>query len=169
MKTIVIYDRQPIVRLGLKLIIEAYDQSFCFHQINSIDLLSAQNVPGEVFAIVLGLDPECEKVNSRMFKSIKDQFPNSCLIVYADNIHHCRVLSYFKQGVSGYVSKQACETEFVSCLRYVMDNKRYISSKIRDLLVNELSLSEKANDSAAKLSSAERKIACYLNNGWIRQ
>ncbi|WP_149242892.1 response regulator transcription factor [Dyadobacter sp. 32] len=138
MKTLLIYDRQPIIRLGLKLLVEQHYPLANVHEIRSVKELSVFGAPGDVSVILFGLDPECERVNPRIFKRIKEKFSKSALVLYADNIHHFQVLSYFRQGITAYVAKRAGEEELLSCLLYVMDNKRYISSRVRDLLINDL-------------------------------
>ncbi len=138
MKTLLIYDRQPIIRLGLKLLMEQHYPLANVHEIRSVKELSVFGAPGDVSVILLGLDPESERVNPRIFKRIKEKFSKSALVLYADNIHHSQVLSYFRQGITAYVAKRAGEEELLSCLLYVMDNKRYISSRVRDLLINDL-------------------------------
>lgn len=129
MKTLVISDRQPLLRLGLKLVIQANCQPFCFHEISNVNELSGYFNPENVSIIIIGLDLEYDKMNPKILRKIKAKFPNSGLIIYADNIQNSRLLSYYELGIAAHISKLADEKELVYRLRSVMDGEKQMSTK----------------------------------------
>lgn len=137
MVTLIISERQPILRLGLRLAIQAHYHSICLREISDIDELSMQSSLEQESAIILGLDTGHSRIDPNNLRSIKEKFPESKLIIYADIIKNAEVLSYFTYGIAAYVSKRATEMELVKCLRSVMENKKYVSSKNKHVVLND--------------------------------
>ncbi len=129
LKTLVISDRQPLLRLGLKLVIQANCQTFCFHEISNVNELSAYDNPENVSIIIIGLDLEYDRINRKILRKIKAKFPDSRLIIYADDIHKSTVLSYYELGIAAHIPKRASEKELVCCLRSVLNGEKHTPVK----------------------------------------
>ena len=136
MKTLVISDRQPLLRLGLKLVIQANCPHFCFHEISNVNELSAYHNPDNVSMIIIGLDLEYDRISPKILRKIKAKFPNAGLVIYADNIHDRRVLSYYELGIAAHVSKRAGEKELLCCLRSVIEEKQKYTKTERNFFMN---------------------------------
>ena len=131
MKTLAIYDRQPLLRLGLQLLIGSHYPSLCLREICSLDELSTNNRLDDVSIIILGLDLEYDMVNRKVIRNIHKKFPRAHVIIYADPIDDSRVLSYLDQDIAAYVSKQASEAEFLGRLHPILENKKHRLKKAK--------------------------------------
>jgi len=131
MGTLAIYDRQPLLRLGLQLLIGAHFPSLCLRQICSLDELSTNNRLDDVSIIILGLDLEYDIINRKVIRNIHKNFSRSHVIIYADPIDDSRVLPYLDQDIAAYVSKQASEAEFLGCVRPILENKKHRLEKAK--------------------------------------
>lgn len=133
MKTIAIYDRQPLLRLGLQLLIGAHYPCFRLREICNLDDLPTQNRLGDVSVIILGLDLEYDTINRKALRNIQEKFPKARLILYADPIDDPQILPYLHQGIAAYISKQACETEFLGSVHSILENKKHSLEKEKSI------------------------------------
>ncbi|KAA0993501.1 response regulator [Dyadobacter aurulentus] len=124
MENILIIDRQPMLRLGMRVIIGAHFQTLSIHEAASISKVSESLDKPAISVILLGLDCESDTLDPEDLISIKKRFPKSRLIIYADQIQHWRALFKFPKSIAAFVSKKAHENELICCLKSVMNGVR---------------------------------------------
>ncbi len=123
MENLLIIDRQPLLRLGLKLLIGSHLpalrllEASCRYSLP--DLLSRKSIS----IIMLGFDPDLEDVESADIVRIRNQFPKSKLVIYAGSLPKKQIQPFFDLGISAYLSKQASVDEIVKCLQATMQNR----------------------------------------------
>ncbi|MCE7043159.1 hypothetical protein [Dyadobacter sp. CY312] len=131
MDQIVILDRQPMLRLGLKLLLNEKYQEFSIREAHNFDEFCGCLQPdNDVSIFILGLDPEKEKTDLRIIRNIKRKFPDARIVLYADNMESMALMMCFRAGIAAYIPKQSTETELIECLQSVRCKKRYLSSQI---------------------------------------
>ena len=138
MINILIADDHPIVRRGLKQIIQdEKDMKVVFEAANSdevIDGLKAQKVD------VLLLDISMPgKSGLDLLVDLKNQYPDLRILVLSalpEEVYAKRVI---KMGALGYIHKESAPELLVPAIRRVNSGKTYLSSKLTDILVSDLS------------------------------
>ena len=150
MTNVLIVDDHPIVRRGLKqvlqdepdfAVLEAGTAREALHEIKQqpVDLVIADiDLPG-----MNGIE---------LLKEIRQQYkqtPVLMLSVYPEDQVAVRVL---RAGASGFLSKETAPEQLVVAIRKILDGGKHISERVADLLVmnlggsNERSLHEKLSD-----------------------
>ena len=162
MTNVLIVDDHPIVRRGLKqvlqdepdfAVLEAGTAREALHEIKQqpVDLVIADiDLPG-----MNGIE---------LLKEIKQQYkktPVLMLSVYPEDQVAVRVL---RAGAAGFLSKEAAPEQLVVAIRKILDGGKHISEKVADLLVMNLGgTSERSLHD--KLSDREFQILSLFGEG----
>ena len=157
--TIIIADDHPLVRKGLKDVIE--DQGEFNIVGEAADGEQALKLIEELNPTIAIIDIHMPKINGlEVVKSIKKKKLDVGLIILTmydkENIfNHAMDL-----GIKGYVMKDSALTEIVDAVRIVAMGKYYISSSISGFLVKKKQFRTASNDETgiSKLTTAEIKI-----------
>ncbi|PWJ54087.1 DNA-binding NarL/FixJ family response regulator [Dyadobacter jejuensis] len=171
--TIILVDKQPITRLGLRLLFrglfkQANIMEFeCLNQVKDLCSTTSQTI------LVLGFYNSDKTPHIRYIISAVQKFPLASIIVYDDNSDDPLVFKYFQIGISGYLAKQSSLHELSYCINDVVSGKKYIPVNI---LLHDHKNDLKNNPfqrviPSQKLSFQEYEIATYLGKGmrnaWI--
>lgn len=157
--TIIIADDHPLIRKGLKDVIE--DQSEFNIVGEAADGEQALKLIEELNPTIAIIDIHMPKINGlEVVKSIKKKKLDVGLIILTmydkENIfNHAMDL-----GIKGYVMKDSALTEIVDAIRTVAMGKYYISSSISGFLVKKNQFGTTSNNETgiSKLTTAEIKI-----------
>lgn len=162
MTSVLIVDDHPIVRRGLKQVLqdepdfsvlEAGDAREALHEIKAqpVDLVIADiDLPG-----MNGIE---------LLKEIKQQYKNTpvlMLSVYPEDQVAVRVL---RAGAAGFLSKETAPEQLVVAIRKILDGGKHISERVADLLVMNLGASSERS-MHEKLSDREFQILSLFGEG----
>ncbi|WP_188931952.1 hypothetical protein [Dyadobacter endophyticus] len=107
---------KPLLRIGLKLLIESHFPKFRLFEANCRYSLP-DSFPRKAMSItMLGFDPEHEQIEPADITRIRGQSPKSKLIIYAGNLPKKSVSLFHELGVFVHISKQASIDELIKCL-----------------------------------------------------
>jgi two-component system invasion response regulator UvrY len=162
MSNILIVDDHPVVRRGLRAILEAEPDLSVVEAGDAREALD-QIKNHQLDLVIVDLDlPGTNGIE--LLTEIKDQKKDLgvlILSVYPEEQIAVRVL---KAGASGFVSKEAAPEQLVSAIRKVLGGKRYISERVANLLLLHLEGSfEKGLHE--KLSHREFQILTLFGEG----
>jgi len=90
--------------------------------------------------------------------------PESKILMFSMNDDQIYAKRYLKLGVKGYVRKDEPENEIKKAITQVLNNKKYISQRLSDTLIKELS-GEGPENPFDKLSAREFEIVQHLAKG----
>lgn len=93
-------------------------------------------------------------------KEIRPHLPVLMLSMYAESQYAKRA---FKAGAAGYVTKGSSSDELRSAILKVIKGGRYVSSKMAEQMVVEISSSDKAPHE--RLSDRELEVLCMIASG----
>jgi two-component system invasion response regulator UvrY len=169
MHTLAVIDKQPILRIGIRL--------FLKNNFNDITILTADTIENvtplhsecspDLFILGMGIGPKTECFDS--IKAVKKKFPHAVILLYDQKPDTVLLPLYLKAGVHGYIAKQNDMEELDECIRQLLAGKKYICKQISD--VNAKIIRRRRNPAA--LSSREYMVANYLSQGmkisWIAQ
>src|SRR5919205_768533 len=162
MSEILIVDDHPIVRRGLKAILEEESNFSVREAINAREALN--QIKKHRFDLVI-VDLDLPGLSGmELLNKIKQQhnkLPVLILSVYPEDQIAVRVL---RAGASGFLSKEAAPEQLVTAIGKVLEGRRYISENVADLLLIHL---EGSSDKGLheKLSDREFQILCLFGEG----
>ena len=162
MSKVLIVDDHPIVRRGLRAILEAEPDLSVVEAGDSREALT-QIKNHQLDLVILDLDlPGTNGIE--LLNEIKRQNKDLgvlILSVYPEEQVAVRVL---KAGAAGFVSKEAAPEQLVKALRKILNGRKYISEKVANLLLIHLEgSSEKGLHE--KLSDREFQILTLFGEG----
>jgi DNA-binding NarL/FixJ family response regulator len=94
-------------------------------------------------------------------KEIRPGLPVLMLSMYPEDVYAVRS---FRNGASGYLSKESAPTELIGAIRKVSAGSRYVSAALAEKLVLNLG-DETGKPLHAKLSEREYQILCMIASG----
>jgi len=135
---ILVADDHPIIRRGLKQIIdEEFNMKVEDEAENGYEVL--EKIQKNNFDVIL-LDISMPGMNGldvlKQIKSIKSNLHVLILSIYPEEHYAVRVL---KAGASGYLSKESAPEELVKAIRKVNTGGRYVSSSLAEKLAFNIS------------------------------
>ncbi len=160
---IIIADDHPVVRRGLKGILEealggaAVDEADDGH-----GLLTA--VRKEAYDVVL-LDISMPGISGLdVLKQLKAEQPNTPVLILSMHPEDHYAIRMLKAGASGYLTKASAPDELVGAVRKVRAGRRYVGPALAEKLADEIG-SGAAGSPHETLSDREYQVLCLLASG----
>ena len=159
---VIIVDDHPVVRRGLKQIIEDEpDMEVAGEAINA----------GECFSLVRKTDCTLvllditlpDRSGFDVLKQLKYEHPNLPILILSVHSEDQYGLRFIKAGASGYLMKEGAPEELVKAIRKVTAGGKYISASLAEKLVSHLDASDKPPHE--NLSDREFQILCMIAQG----
>lgn len=160
---ILIADDHPVVRLGLKLILEK-EPDFSVNKQARTAREALELVDSREFDVVL-LDISLPDRNGLdLLHQLRIEYPDIKVLVismHSEDLYAMRVL---KEGASGYLTKDSAPEELVKAVRKVVSGGKYVSSSLAEKLVYGLT-SEFDSTPDHSLSNREFQVMCMIASG----
>jgi len=164
MPNLLIVDDHSIVRSGLILLIkdfmshaqidEAYDGDSAFEAVkkNNYDLIVMDvNMPNtDSFGVL---------------SSILSFKPSARVIIFSMNDEELYAKRYLKMGAMGYLRKDAPSSEIQKAISSVLNNKKYMSAELSEMLLSDLQDKSRLDNPFDKLSPREFELVQHLSRG----
>ncbi len=134
MQKIIIADDHPIFRSGIKTILE---------NVNDIELVGEAEDGASAYQLIIGLRPDIAILDLEMplltglevCKKVLSEKNNTKFIILTMHKEKHFFDDAMESGVSGYLLKDYATNGLVECINAVKNNKKYVSSKIENYLV----------------------------------
>jgi DNA-binding NarL/FixJ family response regulator len=164
---IMIIDDHPIVRQGLKMIIEREDRfKICAEASNASDAI---RIIGDAKPAIAIVDISLEGTTNgiELVKAIKERYPSIVCIVlsmYDESLYAERAI---RAGAKGYVMKKEADENIISAINMVLSGELYLSEGMSKTIVNKLlhGSSDKELLPETSLSDRELEIFMMIGNG----
>lgn len=157
--TIVLADDHPVVRQGLRTVLEV-ERDFA--------VIGEAADGQEAMALAIRLRPALVIVDLKMPKldglevcrRIRDQLPYTRVLILSMYANAAYVTEAFRRGATGYVLKESGTTTLVEAVREVQAGRRYVSPPISDLVLEAYLQKTKSGsiDPYDTLTAREREI-----------
>jgi DNA-binding NarL/FixJ family response regulator len=157
--TLVLADDHPIVRKGLKALLEAETDLRVAGEAS--DGLEAINLVEKIKPDVLLLDIMMPGLSGlEVARQVTQKFPLTRIIIISMHSNEAYVLDALRHGASGYVLKDASMEELVEAIRRVMAGHRYLSPPLSERAIEEYILRSKTSelDPYKTLTERERQV-----------
>jgi DNA-binding NarL/FixJ family response regulator len=163
MKKFLIVDDHEIVRKGVKQILsELYFPCTILEAHNEESAL--QQFKEHNFQLVL-LDVQLPDTNTlSLVEFIRIQQPEAKVLIFSMGAENIYAKRFLKAGAMGFVSKKSGLEELKKGIDLALNNKRYVSDTLAELLATE-SDSNRMGNPFEKLTAREMEIANLLING----
>ena len=162
MLNILIADDHSIVRSGLKILIGKDYTANVEEASNGKEITDRLKEKNFELAI---LDINMPDTNSpQLVEYVRINYPKTKILIFSMHPEQMYAKRYLKMGVNGYLSKEATDAETRKAIQSVLSGKRYISSKVSELLMDDALHKSKENP-FDNLSSREFEVASLLIKG----
>ena len=160
---ILIVDDHPIVRKGLKQILdEAEDIFIAGEAVNGQEAL--KKVKNNTYDVIL-LDISLPDMSGLdILKQIKVEKPELNILILSMHSEEQYAVRTLKGGASGYLTKDKMPEELISAIKRVAQGKKYISPSLAELLA--LSIEDGVKKAPHEtLSDREFRVMCMISSG----
>jgi two-component system, NarL family, response regulator NreC len=159
MTTIILADDHPIVRRGLRSVLEA-EKDF--------KLIGEAGDGLEAVRMVENLQPDILITDMMMpgltglevTRQVKHRVPKTKIIILSMHASESYVLEALRNGANGYVLKDTVSEELVEAIRDVIAGRRYLSSQLSERAIETYILKAESTpeDSYDSLTTREREV-----------
>ncbi|MCK0189488.1 response regulator transcription factor [Arenibacter sp. F20364] len=160
---ILIADNHPIVRMGVKQVLE---------HVSDIEVIADASTTTELFnkleiftpdVILLEMDiPEINGIAT--LRKIKKQYPNIRVLIYSGQSEDVYALSTIRAGAFGYLSKTSDIDYIISAIRKVSEGNMFITNELAQRLAFDEG-TQKPRRFFRKLSTREVEVLKLLASG----
>jgi two-component system, NarL family, response regulator NreC len=157
--TVLLADDHPIVRQGLRNLLEAESDVMIVGEANNG--LQAVQLTEKFRPNVLILDIMMPDLNGlEVLRQVKERVPGTCCIVLSMQSADVYVVEALKAGAIGYVLKETGPSELVNAVQQVIRGERYLSPRLSERLIDVLiQTTEKMTaDPYQTLTTREREV-----------
>lgn len=169
MTKILIADDHAIVRAGLRALIHAESDMQLVGEASSGT--EAVELTRELQPDVLVLDismPDFDGIE--VIKKIKPKVPNLYILILTIHEDEGLLKAALKVGASGYILKQAAESELVSAIRVILRGDIYVDpTMLRKLLIDERLQPKPANNKPTQLTPREIEVLKLIVQGYTNR
>lgn len=161
---ILIADDHAIVRAGLKQFIAGEPDMQVTGEAGTGKEVIELIRHGEWDVVVLDISmPDHNGVDTlQRLKYLKPDLP---VLILSGFPEHQYAVNLMRTGASGYLNKESAPEELVNALRTVVRGQKYVSPRLAQILVNELSARQGERPLHDSLSEREFQIFCKLAAG----
>ncbi len=159
---VIVVDDHPVVRRGLKQIIE--DEP-------DMQVAGEATNAGECFSLVRKM--ECslvlldislpDKSGFDVLKQLRYEHPKLPVLILSIHPEDQYAVRFIKAGASGYLMKEGAPEELVKAIRKVHAGGKYVSASLAEKLASHLDTSDKSPHE--NLSDREFQILCMIAKG----
>ncbi|MGE8399930.1 DNA-binding response regulator [Pseudomonas laurylsulfatiphila] len=159
---VVIADDHSVVRVGLRILINASRRCVIVGEADSVDnlmnLLSSTSC--ELLITDFSMPGGLQADGLKMLSTIQRHYPTLPIILVTMFTSVVTARAALAQGVMGIVAKTASATELPLAINAVQDGRRYLSKSLRTLLANT-----RDQFHESPLSAKEHEVVRMLANG----
>lgn len=164
--TIILADDHPIVRQGLRHLLEA-EQEFTVVG-EAEDGVEALQLIERLKPNILILDMMMPSLNGlEVLRQVRNISPTTRTIILSMQSADVYVTESLKNGAAGYVLKETGPSELINAVREVIQGNQYLSAKLSKQL--QASILNSASDVYETLTSREREILQMTVEGQTSQ
>ena len=160
---VLIADSHPIVRLGVK---EVLSRQADFDVVADVATTTALfETLRKVSPDVVMLEMDIPEINGiATLRKIKDEFPNTKVLMFSGQSEDVYALSTIRAGAFGYLSKTADIDYIMSAIRKVADGNMFITNELAQRLAFDEG-TQKPRRFFRKLSTREVEVLKLLASG----
>ena len=160
---VLVADNHPIVRLGIRHVLDSVSDMEVVADVSSTTELfeTLQKVSPDVVMLEMDI-PEINGIAT--LRKMKQDFPNAKVLMYSGQSEDVYALSTIRAGAYGYLSKAADLDYIVSAIRKVSEGSMFIANELAQRLAFDEG-TQKPRRFFRKLSTREIEVLKLLASG----
>ena len=165
MKTVLLADDHPALRVGLRRVLEDAGDFRVVGEVGSAEALLASAVEQKPDLVVMDLRISGICAFDTIGK-IRSEVPDSAVMVFSswDDAKHVR--RALKSGAVGYLLKNGALDEIVRAIRLTADGQSYISPQISEHVVQAILQEDETDAALSGLTAREREVLRLVAEGY---
>ena len=161
---VLLVDDHAIIRRGMKFILDSNFGGCHVDEAEDCKGLLEKLSRKHYTHLILDLQlPDCNVIN--VFSSICRQHPNLLILIYTMSPEETFGKRLLQMGAMGFLSKQSNEEEVIKALNLFLLGRKYISSKIQEILLRETQKTDAMQNPFEVLSDREMAVVNSLLMG----
>ncbi|MFT3908047.1 MAG: response regulator transcription factor [Ferruginibacter sp.] len=163
MYKILLADAHPVVRTGLKFVVEEFNRSTEIHEVSNGDEIIAKLKKDKFDLIIMDIRmPGTDALDIVQF--IKMRYKDTKVLIFTSSPEELYASRLIKEGVNGFISKNTELDELKKAIQLVLNGRIYISEKLMERLAYD-SFSNKPLNPFSTLSTREFEVASRILSG----
>jgi DNA-binding NarL/FixJ family response regulator len=160
---VIVADNHPIVRFGIKTLLERQENLQVVGDVATTSALFEILRQEKPDVLVLELDiPECNGIAA--LRRVKKDHPDLKVLIYSGQSEDVYALSTIRAGASGYLCKHADRDKFIRAIEKIGSGGIFITNELAQRLAFDES-TQKPRRFFRKLSTREMEVLKMLANG----
>ena len=160
---VLIADNHPIVRLGIKSVLDSASDFEVIDDVATTTELFSSLKKGSPNVVILEMDiPEINGIAT--LRKIKQEYPDIKVLIYSGQSEDVYALSTIRAGAFGYLSKTADLDYIISAVRKVSEGSMFITNELAQRLAFDEG-TQKPRRFFRKLSTREVEVLKLLASG----
>jgi len=165
---VLIVDDHTILRAGLRMLLNAHPDIEVVGEASDGNqaVVSAQRLQPDVILMDIAM-PECNGIEAT--RQIKRLIPETRVLVLTMHENEEYLFQVLRAGASGYILKEAADTELVTAIRVVYSGRFYLSPSAQSIMVGDYLQRVRTGeerDSYGALTEREREILKLVAEGY---
>jgi len=163
MKKFLLIDDHFVVRSGIKGILLGFFNPCEVHE--AIDADSAtEKLKIHTYDLIM-MDIQVPKSNMLgLMKYVNTRCPETRVLMFSMSAENIYAIPFLKVGAMGFLPKDSPQEEIVKAINLVLNNRKYISATLADILAKN-AIDDTPSNPFNKLSAREFEIASLLLSG----
>lgn len=165
---LIIVDDYPVVLSGLTAMFKNHPE---------IEVVGVANTGKSAVEQALALRPAVVLMNVSMpemdgieaTKIIKRNLPQTNVIIFSGLSSNDKVMPALNAGASGYILKDASETELVQAIQSVARGEAWLNSSLMGHVLKQINASEEQEGLIERLTNREMDVLKYMARGYSNQ
>jgi two-component system, NarL family, invasion response regulator UvrY len=164
MPNLLLADDHSVIRTGMKMIIENFLPHVTIDEADDGDSAFKKIKANNYDLVILDVNmPNTDSLG--LVTNILALKPGMKILMFSMNDEEVYAKRYLKMGVMGYVKKDEPEAEIKKAITSVLNNKKYISPRLSQIMIEDLHSNNTAENPFDNLSPREFEIAQHLIRG----
>lgn len=123
---VALVDTHPVFRTGIRVMLKSQFKDITTLETACMRSLGKVVQPSPIDIIIIGLSEEEPEIDKIVLKRVMRKNPSASFIIYASNPAHELASSLLRMGVKGYLTKNGCSEDLVTCLHSVIAGESYV-------------------------------------------
>ncbi len=165
---VLLVDDHAILRAGLRALLETYPD---------IEIVGEAGDGTEAIAKVRELKPDVVLMDVAMpgmnglvaTRYILEENPDTRVLILTQYGNKEYVLPLLQAGASGYVLKQAADTDLITAIRTVYEGQSFLYPPVAKLLLDAYTSEQGGTDPYEQLTPREREVLIYIAEGYTNR
>lgn len=128
---VVLIDKHPVFRTGIRVMLKSQFEDMTTLETACMHSLGKVTQPTPIDIIIIGLSEEQPEIDKVVLKRVMRMNPLASFIIYASYPRYELAQSLLRIGVKGYLTKNGCPEDLVTCMQSVIAGKSYVCRQVQ--------------------------------------